>query len=190
MMTPTEASMMKTVISQMIREHRMMNKFSNREVNESCMRELLQQTSLEADEQLHENWRFLIFSGNKKEIFSKELIQTAYTRKAKEKYPETLSHYYMKIPMHVLVIAKNSRTPAAENRKFNQVTSFIQALQRNAWKEKLGIVWKTNEYHWSKNAEDVFELKSGEEIKGTLHVGYLQDDDYFVQTGVKLESIS
>lgn len=184
-MTPAETSMMKTVISQMIREHKMMNKFSERPVTESSIRHLLEEVSNQAGKTLLQQWRFLIISGENKEAFSKELIHTAYTNRAKEKYHQLLKQYYMKIPMHILVIKKKQEPSAAEEKNFQQMTSFIQTLQLAAWKDKLGIVWKTNEYHWNEEAEKAFGLKLGEEIKGTLHIGYINEEESFIHQGMQ-----
>ncbi|WP_434751967.1 hypothetical protein [Paenibacillus amylolyticus] len=45
-----------------------------------------------------------------------------------------------------------------------------------AWEERIGLVWKTNEYNRDEDFARLIGLSSDERLAGTLHLGYLPDD--------------
>ncbi|WP_413404202.1 nitroreductase [Paenibacillus amylolyticus] len=163
-------------VERVIRERRTVRSFSNRPVSEDKLLELLEAAVWAPYHSKQEPWRFIVFMNEGRKMFSNAVLST-YTPQELEQFGQSAAKDYCEdTPVHVCVVVRQGTDRWKNEEALLATAGLIQNLQLLAWEERIGLVWKTNEY----NREDTFAarigLNSGERLVGTLHLGYLRDD--------------
>ncbi|PQP82404.1 nitroreductase [Paenibacillus sp. PCH8] len=163
-------------VERVIRERRTIRSFSTRPVSEDVLIRLLDAAVWAPYHSKQEPWRFIIFMDEGRQMFSDAVLST-YTPQELQQFGQSATKDYCEdTPVHVCVVVRQGTDRWRNEEALLAAAGLIQNLQLLAWEERIGLVWKTNEY----NRDDAFAarigLNSGERLVGTLHLGYLRDD--------------
>lgn len=163
-----------------IRERRAIKKgYTNQEVTEEVVRELLDSAIWAPTHGMREPWRFVFVGADELPTFAKEVAST---------YPEERRQNredYLNEPNAILVvIMEDSDFEKTKDENFGAIASMIQNFWLLAWEKQLGVVWKTNPHIYDPKVKEMLQIKDNEKIVGFIHLGY------FDQAPEKKERIS
>lgn len=163
-------------ISQIIRERRTIKTFTDEKITKETLLNLLNDAVWAPYHSKKEPWRFIIYVNEGRKKFSDAVLLT-YTQDELERFGERVTKAYCEeTPAHVVVVIGEEADALRREEALLAAATLIQNLQLLAWEQRIGFVWKTNEY----NREDAFKEAVGilpeEKIVGTLHVGYFSED--------------
>lgn len=117
-------------------------------------------------------WRFVLYKGDGREILADAMLQTYDDDEMREKHGKPKWNDFMAIPVHLVVILKEDTRQKQWDEDYGAVCALIQNFQLAAWEQGLGVVWKTNNYNYETEFQQVVGLEADEKIVGLLHVGY------------------
>ncbi|MNI24245.1 putative NAD(P)H nitroreductase YdjA [compost metagenome] len=161
-------------IASTVRERRTINDFDGRHISKEVLVQLLNDAVWAPFHSRTEPWRFILFLGEGRKQFSDAVLLT-YSKEKREQFADKVSDTYCRVvPVHLLVLIREEPRPKEWEEAFSAASALIQNLQLLAWEQKIGVVWKTNEYNWSPEFREAAGVKPGEKVVGTLHMGYFE----------------
>ncbi|MCH1638945.1 nitroreductase family protein [Paenibacillus timonensis] len=159
-------------LSRVIRERRTVRRYSQKEITDELILELLDDAVWAPYHSAREPWRFILFKEEGRRTFARAVLQT-YTREELEQYGESAERDYCDNAVaHLIVVAKEEPRPREAEEALLACAALIQNFQLLAWSRGIGVVWKTNEYNWDPRFRKVVGVRPGEKVVGTLHMGY------------------
>lgn len=158
-------------LKETIRNRRAVKKgYTNKEVTEELVRELLSDASWAPTHGMREPWRFVFVHQDRLPSFAKEVGQT---------YPDELKENreaYLNEPNAILVALMDEPEQQKQwEENFGAIASLIQNFWLLAWEEELGVVWKTNPHIKNETVKDIIGAKDNEKIVGFIHLGYFDE---------------
>lgn len=163
-------------LERVVRERRTIRSFSKIDVPEDVLLGLLEAAVWAPYHSKEEPWRFIIFTGKGRETFCNAVLST-YTAEELERYGQSTARDYCEdIPVHICVVVRQGGDVWRNEEALLAAAAMIQNLQLLAWEERIGLVWKTNEYNRDEHFARRIGLSANERLAGTLHLGYLPDD--------------
>lgn len=142
--------------------------FSPLPVPQSVIARLLDQADPSLYVMTPEPWRFMLFSGEGRQLYL-EAVRQSYPPHLADRYGDWAAYQYTEaIPAHLVVVAPfNAREDdplqaKAWSRRFSQLAA-EQGLQ---------AVWKTNDYQQHPVFMNLMGLTSAERVLGVFHIGY------------------
>ncbi|MCA1063690.1 nitroreductase [Rossellomorea sp. AcN35-11] len=158
----------KSNVATIIRERRSIKSgYTNQEVTEETVSEILDDAIWAPNHGLREPWRFIFVSTKEKEGFVEKLVKTF-----SPDMQENRRNYFSQPAAFLIVIMEEDPRQKQWEENFGAVSSLIQNFQLLAWEQKLGVVWKTNPHIYDPKVRDLLDVKPGEKIVGFLHLGY------------------
>lgn len=158
----------KSQLAQLIRERRAVKKgYSDQVVDESLVRELLDDAIWAPTHGMRQPWRFIFVSNEKLPKFAKQVAAT---------YPEERQQNredYLNEPNAILVVVMDE--PDAQKQwdeNFGAAACMIQNFWLLAWEKELGVVWKTNPHIYDPKVKEILNVQDDEKIVGFIHLGY------------------
>ena len=161
-----------TSLKETIRNRRAVKKgYTNKEVTEELVRELLSDATWAPTHGMREPWRFVFVHQDRLSTFAKEVSQT---------YPDELKENreaYLNEPNAILVAIMDEPTQQKQyDENFGAIASLIQNFWLLAWEKDLGVVWKTNPHIYNEAVRDIVGVKENEKIVGFIHLGYFDEE--------------
>lgn len=160
----------KSALAQIIRERRSVKKgYTDKNVEESVVRELLEDAIWAPTHGMRQPWRFIFVSPDNLPSFAKKVAAT---------YPEEKQQNredYLNEPNAILVVVME--VPEVEKQwdeNFGATASMIQNFWLLAWEQDLGIVWKTNPHIYDPKVKEILNVGDDEKIVGFIHMGYFE----------------
>ncbi|RDW21200.1 nitroreductase family protein [Oceanobacillus chungangensis] len=160
-----------TNLNKLIRERRAIKKcYTDKEVKEELVRELLDTAIWAPTHGLRQPWRFVYVDKHQLPIFAKKVAAT---------YPEERQENrenYLNEPNAILVvIMEEPDIPKQWDENYGATAAMIQNFWLLAWEKQLGVVWKTNPHIYNPNVKDILNVGENEKIVGFLHLGYFSE---------------
>ncbi|OBR69303.1 nitroreductase [Paenibacillus oryzae] len=163
-------------ITRTIRERRTVNQFKPDPVPRSLMLELLESAGWAPFHSLREPWRYILFEGDGRKVFSDAVLST-YTEEKRKQLGERVANVYChEVPLHLLVLIEEEPRPKEWEEALCAASTLIHNLQLLAWEQGIGLVWKTNDYNWDPRFRAAAGVKPGQKVVGTLHLGYFDPE--------------
>lgn len=161
-----------TPLKEVIKNRRAVKKgYTNEEVTEDLVRELLADASWAPTHGMREPWRFVFVHQDRLPTFAREVGQT---------YPDELKENretYLNEPNAILVaLMENPEQQKQKDENFGAIASLIQNFWLLAWERELGVVWKTNPHIYHEEVEKIVGAKENERIVGFIHLGYFDEE--------------
>src|SRR5690625_396633 len=159
-----------TPLKEVIKNRRAVKKgYTNEEVTEDLVRELLADASWAPTHGMREPWRFVFVHQDRLPTFAREVGQT---------YPDELKENrvaYLNEP-HAIVVAlmENPEQQKQKDENFGAIESLIQNFWLLAWHRELGLLWKTNQHIYHEEEEKIVGEKEDERIVDFIHLGYFE----------------
>lgn len=155
-----------------IRNRRAVKKgYTNKEVTEELIRELLSDASWAPTHGMRQPWRFVFVHQDRLPEFARDIAST---------YPETLQENreaYLNEPNAILVAIMDEPTQQKQyDENFGAIASLIQNFWLLAWEQELGVVWKTNPHIYNEDVKEMIGVKEHEKIVGFIHLGYFDEE--------------
>ncbi|BCB04023.1 nitroreductase family protein [Bacillus sp. KH172YL63] len=155
-------------IANIIRERRSIKSgYSDREVTQETILEILNDAVWAPNHGLREPWRFIFVPTSEKERFVEDLVQTF----SPDMQANRRNYFSQPAAFLIIVMDEDPRQKQWEE-NFGAVSALIQNFQLLAWEQKLGVVWKTNPHIYDPKVRELLNVKPGEKIAGFLHLGY------------------
>ncbi|MFC5701021.1 nitroreductase [Cohnella faecalis] len=158
-------------VAQLIRDRRTVRQFREDPVPQLLITKLLDIACWAPNHGFREPWRFIQYRGEARRTFAESVVAT-FSAEEKEKNGDRRLAYYMDIPVHLIVVAKEDPRAKQREEDFAAVCCWIQNFQLAAWERGLGVVWKTNPYLHAPAFRETVGVHAGERIAAVLHVGY------------------
>jgi nitroreductase len=177
MIMPIDKDVRKLVdspISKVIRERRTIREFKSDPISQEIIVELLNDAVWAPNHGLREPWRFVLFQGEGRKTLAEAVIHSM-SNEENNKWAEKIMKYALHVPAHLLVIMKEDSRRKEWEEDFSATAALIQNFQLLAWEQRVGVVWRTNEYIWSPTFHQAVGIQSEEKIVGTLHMGYFDN---------------
>lgn len=165
-----------SLVERVIRERRTVRSFSKRPISQDKLLGLLEAAVWAPYHSKQEPWRFIIFMDEGRKVFCDAVLSTYTSEELKQFGQGTTRDYCEDTPVHVCVVVRQGKDPWRNEEAILAAAALIQNLQLLAWEERIGLVWKTNEYNRERAFATQIGLNSDERLVGTLHLGYLPDD--------------
>ena len=158
----------KTALAKLIRERRAVkNDYTDKEVTEELVLELLEDAKWAPTHGLRQPWRFVFVGQDQKASFAKKVGAT---------YPEVLQENrenYLNEPNAILVVIMEEPDVQKQwDENFGATASMIQNFWLLAWEQELGVVWKTNPHIYDPKVKEILQVGDNEKIIGFVHLGY------------------
>lgn len=169
-MKPLEAKS-ETPVADLIKARRSVRLFTNDEVPETLLLELLNVAVWAPNHEYRQPWRFILFQGEARRTFAEAMVRT-YDAEDMAKYGPKKREYLESVPAHLIVVLKEDPRQKVWDEDYAAVCSLIQNFQLAAWEQGLGVVWKTNHYNYDPAFRETVGVQPGEKIAGVLHIGY------------------
>ncbi|KPB05952.1 nitroreductase family protein [Bacillus sp. CHD6a] len=161
----------KSTLAQIIRERRSIKAgYTEKEVTQETVLELLDDAVWAPNHGLREPWRFIFVSSSEKQGFVEKLVKTF----PPEMQENRRSYFSQPAAILIVVMEEDPRQKQWEE-NFGAVSSLIQNFQLLAWEKKLGVVWKTNPHIYDPKVHKILGVQPGEKIVGFLHMGYFEE---------------
>jgi len=161
-----------SALASIVRGRRTIRKFNGEPLDKRTLIGLLETASWAPFHSSREPWRFILFSGEGRRKFAEAMLATL-SQETRAEWGDWFEEQYCRlIPMHLLVVIRADPRQKVWEDAFAAAAAMIQNLQLLAWEQKIGIVWKTNEYNWDPGFHRAVGVKPEERIVGTLHLGY------------------
>lgn len=169
-----------TNLRTIIRERRAIKKgYTNKKVEESLVRELLNDAIWAPTHGNRQPWRFIFVDQENLPFFARQVAAT---------YPENMQENrenYLNEPNAILIVVMEEPKEQKQwDENFGAVASLIQNFWLLAWEQQLGVVWKTNPHIYDEKVREILNIADHEKIVGFVHLGY------FDEAPVKKERIS
>lgn len=160
-----------TALAKTIRERRAVKKdYTDKEVTEEVVRELLNDSIWAPTHGLRQPWRFVFIGNEHIPSFAKKVAAT-YPEERQQNREE-----YMNIPNAILVVIMEEPEMQKQwEENYGATASMIQNFWLLAWEKQLGVVWKTNPHNYDPKVEDILNLEENEKIVGFVHMGYFDE---------------
>lgn len=161
----------KSDLVKIIRERRAIKKgYSNKEVKEELIVELLEDAAWAPNHGMREPWRFIFVGQERLPEFAKQVAST---------YPEERQQNredYLNEPNAILVVVMEEAELTKQwDENFGAVSALIQNFWLLAWEKQLGVVWKTNPHIYDEKVKEILSVGENEKIVGFLHLGYFDE---------------
>jgi len=163
----------KNAIEQNIMDRRTIKASKKDIINPDEIIELLNVAKWAPNHKLTEQWRFLLYTGEGKEIFSQAYIDSQpkvdgeVSGKVKRK-----AQCYKDIPLQLVIIMPEDPRQRTWDKDYGAVSAFIQNCQLAAWERGIGMIWRTNEWIYNPIFIEGIGVKPSEKIVATLMIGY------------------
>ncbi|RKQ33204.1 nitroreductase family protein [Oceanobacillus halophilus] len=159
-------------LADMIRSRRAVKKgYTNQEVKEETVRDLLDSAIWAPTHGLRQPWRFIFVGADKLPDFAKKVAAT---------YPEERQQNrenYLNEPNAILVVVMDEPDiPKQWDENFGATAAMIQNFWLLAWEKGLGVVWKTNPHIYDQKVKDILNVGENEKIVGFIHLGYFSEE--------------
>jgi|SRR5699024_1565562 len=163
--------MEKSNLAKIIRERRAVKKgYSNKEVKEELILELLEDASWAPTHGMREPWRFIFVGPDRLPEFARQVAST---------YPEERQQNredYLNEPNAILVaVMEEPDIPKQWDENFGAISALIQNFWLLAWERQLGAVWKTNPHIYDEKVKEILDVSENEKIVGFIHLGYFDE---------------
>ncbi|WP_404430788.1 nitroreductase [Sutcliffiella horikoshii] len=160
----------KSTLAQTIRERRSIKTgYTDKEVTQETVLELLDDAIWAPNHGLREPWRFIFVSSSEKEGFVEKLVKTF-----SPEMQENRRNYFSQPAAFLIVVMEEDPRQKQWEENFGAVSSLIQNFQLLAWEKMLGVVWKTNPHIYDPRVHKILGVQPGEKIAGFLHMGYFE----------------
>ncbi|MGD6780268.1 nitroreductase family protein [Sutcliffiella horikoshii] len=157
-------------LAQIIRDRRSIKAgYSNKEVTQETVLELLDDAVWAPNHGLREPWRFIFVSSSEKNGFVEKLVKTF-----PQEMQENRRNYFNQPAAFLIVVMEEDPRQKQWEENFGAVSCLIQNFQLLAWEKKLGVVWKTNPHIYDPKVHKILGVQPGEKIAGFLHMGYFE----------------
>lgn len=158
----------KSTIAQTIKERRSIKTgYTDQEVKESTVRDLLNDAIWAPTHGMREPWRFIFIHKDQLPTFAKKVAAT---------YKESMQQNredYLNEPNAILVaIMEEPEMEKQRDENFGAIASFIHNFSLLAWEQDLGVCWKTNPHIYDEAVKDILQVGDHEKIVGFIHLGY------------------
>jgi nitroreductase len=163
--------MEKSPLAKIISERRAVKKgYSNKEVKEELILELLEDASWAPTHGMREPWRFIFVGPDRLPEFARQVAST---------YPEERQQNredYLNEPNAILVaVMEEPDIPKQWDENFGAISALIQNFWLLAWERQLGAVWKTNPHIYDEKVKEILDVSENEKIVGFIHLGYFDE---------------
>ncbi|AXI07935.1 nitroreductase [Oceanobacillus zhaokaii] len=161
-----------TNLTKLIRERRAIKKgYTDKEVTEELVKELLDTAIWAPTHGLREPWRFVFIGENQLSTFAKKIAETYPVERQENR------ENYLNEPNAILVvIMEDSNIPKQSDENYGATAAMIQNFWLLAWEKQLGVVWKTNPHIYDPNVKEILNVAENEKIIGFLHLGYFSEE--------------
>ncbi|MFD1850848.1 nitroreductase family protein [Oceanobacillus bengalensis] len=158
-------------LAKVIRERRSVKKgYTNKEVTEGTVRELLDTAIWAPTHGMRQPWRFIFVGHDRLPDFARKVAET-YPEEKRENREN-----YLNEPNAILVIImEESDIPKQWDENFGATSSMIQNFWLLAWEKNLGVVWKTNPHIYDQEVKKILHVAENEKIIGFIHLGYFDE---------------
>ncbi|WP_085993504.1 nitroreductase family protein [Oceanobacillus senegalensis] len=158
-------------LANIIRERRAVkNGYTNKEVKEETIRELLETAIWAPTHGMRQPWRFIFVGADQLPTFAKKVAST---------YPEERQQNredYLNEPNAILVVVMEETDVQKQwDENFGATASMIQNFWLLAWEKQLGVVWKTNPHIYDPKVKEILNVGDNEKIIGFVHLGYFEE---------------
>ncbi|WP_341280784.1 nitroreductase [Paenibacillus sp. FSL H8-0537] len=163
-------------IERVIRERRTIKSFTDQPLSKQTLLDLLNAAVWAPYHSSEEPWRFIIFMNEDRRQFADAVLAT-YTEDELARFGEgVMKEYCLETPVHLLVVIKQDKSEIRREEALLAAATLIQNLQLLAWEQRIGFVWKTNEYNREADFHRSVGIQTDEKLVGTLHMGYINED--------------
>lgn len=161
----------KSELAKIIRERRAVkNNYTDKEVTEEVVLELLDDASWAPTHGMRQPWRFIFVHQDQKADFAKKVAST---------YPEDKQENrenFLNEPNAFLVaIMEVPDNQKQWDENFGAISCMLQNFWLLAWERKLGVVWRTNPHVYEEKVKEILDVKENEKIVGFVHLGYFEE---------------
>lgn len=166
-------------VTKLVENRRSVRKYTNEQVKESLMHELLQQAALlcPQPEQLAATRLLLVQEDQPKKQFVSAMVKALTVSKLGKWVPNMLQDAVLKrsmeIPGHLVVITKSDSDSRTQDEYTAEACYLLQALQLLAWEQGIGMLWNSEEFLYKPIFLDSLPMNEGERLLGVLHFGYV-----------------
>jgi len=163
--------MEQTNLAKVIRDRRAVKgSYTNKEVTEETVRELLENAKWAPTHGVRQPWRFIFVGSEELPAFAKQVAAT---------YPEERQQNredYLNEPNAILVVVMDvPEKQKIYDENFGATAALIENFWLLAWEQQLGVVWKTNPHIYDPNVKKILGVSEHEKIVGFIHLGYFDE---------------
>jgi nitroreductase len=163
-------------LKEVIIDRRSIQQFKDKKVEVDIIEDLLNAAVWVPNHKMTQPWRFVLVHGDAR----KKIAETARSfNEAKEKDPEKKKiagqksyDKIMSVPMFLVVVISENPNPLVREEDSASASCIIQNLSLLLWEKGIGMIWKSYQLMFSETYRDVLDIKPGEKVVGSLHIGY------------------
>ncbi|WP_019908825.1 nitroreductase family protein [Paenibacillus sp. HW567] len=165
-----------SAIELLIRGRRTIRQFNEQPLSKETIVDLLEAAVWAPVHSRKEPWRFILFMEAGRKQFADAVLHTFSKDELERWGPKLQNDYCERIQAHLLIVIEADPRQREWEDAVGAGSALIQNIQLLAWEQKIGVVWKTNEYNFDPDFCRMTGVKPGERIIGTLHLGYFDQD--------------
>ncbi|WP_285768600.1 nitroreductase [Peribacillus sp. SI8-4] len=163
-------------LEDIIKGRRSIKRFKDIPVPLDTIRTLLETSTWAPNHKMTQPWRFIVVHGESRlKLAEATRAFMAGKEKDPEKKKEAGQRGFNKlngVPMLVAVIMEENPNPMVREEDYAATSALIQNFSLLAWEQGIGMIWETYGMIHSKEFREALDVKPGEKIVGSLHVGY------------------
>lgn len=164
-------------VAEVVKARRSIRKYSDQDVPDSLIRELIEQAASLCDRQQLRSTRLLLANRREsKDRLSRYLTDTFAVTRMGKLTPgillEKMFQVFAEIPGHLAVVVEDHAAANRRDEQYAQACFFMQNFQLLAWERNLGTMWRSDEILYTPAFFRQLGLADGERLAGILHFGF------------------
>ncbi len=174
------------LVNQLLRERRSLypTQYTEEPVDDSIVREMLENANWAPTHRLTEPWRFVVFSGDglkKLADFQSELYKEVSTRKGnfdQSKFEKLATKPMMASHIIAIGMARDPEASIPEQEELASVAMAVQNMYLTAAANDIGCYWGSGGVTYYEEAKPFFGLGTEDKLMGFLYIGNINKEKW------------
>lgn len=165
-------------VASIVKERRSIRKFTNQDVPDRLVYELLEQAALLCDRQKLQSTRLILINRREsKDRLSRYMTDVVAATTMGKLTPSRMMEMFYKViaevPGHLAVVVKDHDSEKRKDEQYAHACFFMQNLQLLAWEKGLGMFWRTDENLYTPAFYELLGMADRERLVGIMHFGFV-----------------